>query len=208
MRRLSRQETRNLTCARLRASARTEFARRGVAASSIDRIAEAAGLSRGAFYANYRSKRDLLLELLAEAQAEEIRIWDSLIDQAADADAMFAPLQARFNLFAERGDWGLLSIELQLEAERDAEFGKLYQQHSQELFARVRDLVRHLFAKAGRESVPDIDLIVVALRSVSLGLTLQNGHVAGLNGSVPGEAITFFLRSVLHAPSAQHAGVR
>ena len=46
MPRTSRKESQAQTRARLRSAARGEFARRGIAAASIDRISEAAGYSR------------------------------------------------------------------------------------------------------------------------------------------------------------------
>src|ERR1700743_3653425 len=115
MPRLSRQESQDVTRNRLKAAARSEIARRGLGAASIDRIVDAAGFSSGAFYSNYRSKRDLLLELLISNQVEEVRIWQELIEQAIDLDTMFARMREEFDLFANRSDWGLLAIELQLE---------------------------------------------------------------------------------------------
>ena len=57
MPRLSRQE---LSCSPAPSSgtaARTEFAARGVGSASMDRISEAAGFSRGAFYQLRRQAR-------------------------------------------------------------------------------------------------------------------------------------------------------
>ena len=78
--RTSRKQSQAQTRERLLRAARAEFARRGVAAASIDRISESAGFSRGAFYANYAGKLDLLLELLAQHQTREIEAWQALLD--------------------------------------------------------------------------------------------------------------------------------
>lgn len=79
MQRTSRKQSQAQTRERLLRAARAEFARRGVAAASIDRISESAGFSRGAFYANYADKHDVLLELLAQHQRDEIAAWQDLL---------------------------------------------------------------------------------------------------------------------------------
>jgi AcrR family transcriptional regulator len=64
MPRLTRAEQREETRRRLVESARRVFARMGFEAALIDVIAEEAGFSRGAFYFNFASKNELLIELL------------------------------------------------------------------------------------------------------------------------------------------------
>ena len=62
-RRQSRAETQAETRLRLLDAAAEEFAAHGFAGASIDAITARAGYSRGAFYSNFDSKADLLLEL-------------------------------------------------------------------------------------------------------------------------------------------------
>lgn len=54
---------------RIQAAARTVFADRGYAGSSIELIARAAGLSVGAIYLYFRSKEDLYVSLIEDALA-------------------------------------------------------------------------------------------------------------------------------------------
>jgi AcrR family transcriptional regulator len=58
--------TRDQTKQRLFAAAADVFSSRGIGGASIDAIAEAAGFSRGAFYSNFGSKDDLIIEMLAD----------------------------------------------------------------------------------------------------------------------------------------------
>jgi AcrR family transcriptional regulator len=58
--------TRAETRQRLFAAAADVFARRGIGGASIEAIAEAAGFTRGAFYSNFASKDDLIIEMLAD----------------------------------------------------------------------------------------------------------------------------------------------
>src|ERR1700681_358204 len=66
MQRLTRKEKQAHTRACLMRSAARVFARRGLQQASIDEVAEDAGFTKGAFYANFKSKEELLLAMLDE----------------------------------------------------------------------------------------------------------------------------------------------
>ena len=70
MPRLSRVESQALTRARLLDAAQDLFRREGYATTSVDRIAEAAGYSKGAFYSNFEGKEAIFLAVL-DAQSQE-----------------------------------------------------------------------------------------------------------------------------------------
>jgi AcrR family transcriptional regulator len=72
-----REEQRGVTRRRLREAALEVFAQRGYAATTIDDIAAAAGASRATFYRHYRSKADVIRELVATLTERE-RIWEGL----------------------------------------------------------------------------------------------------------------------------------
>jgi AcrR family transcriptional regulator len=57
----TRQERREHTRTRLMHAAAKVFARRGLQRASIDEVAETAGYTKGAFYANFKSKEELFL---------------------------------------------------------------------------------------------------------------------------------------------------
>ena len=62
----------------------TLFAEQGFEATTVDQIAEAAGMSRRTFFRYFAGKDELLLERLAEADAE---IADRLRERPADEPA-------------------------------------------------------------------------------------------------------------------------
>ncbi len=64
------ERAREATRARLRASARTLFAERGLHAVTSHDIAEAAGVAAGTFYLHFRDKHELFRALVFEALAE------------------------------------------------------------------------------------------------------------------------------------------
>src|SRR5580700_3886893 len=62
--RLTREESRDLTRLRLLEAAAVIIARKGLNGASVEDIAAHAGYTRGAFHSNFRSKADLFIELL------------------------------------------------------------------------------------------------------------------------------------------------
>ncbi len=183
--RTSRKQSQAQTRERLLRAARAEFARRGVAAASIDRISESAGFSRGAFYANYAGKHDVLLELLAQHQRDEIAAWQELLGAQGSLDEVLPALRDRFDAFAGRADDVLFATELQIEALRSAEFAERYRLFAQEIAQRTQQLAAAFIARAGYSQV-SAELLGKALQSLApqliaearLGLD-QSGQSAG-----------------------------
>jgi AcrR family transcriptional regulator len=89
--RLTRQEQQQRTRSRLMESAAKIFACKGMQQSSIDEVAEEAGYTKGAFYANFKSKEELFLAMLDERFAERIQASE----QAFATDDESPPDQAR-----------------------------------------------------------------------------------------------------------------
>jgi AcrR family transcriptional regulator len=72
--------------ARLRAAARTVFARRGVAGAGLAQIAEQAGVSRTGVYHYYRDKEALVRDLAEELLAEEERLFAQALEAPGDVE--------------------------------------------------------------------------------------------------------------------------
>src|ERR1700754_5282950 len=82
MPRLTREQSQAATREKLLAAARVNFARDGYSATSIDRIADEAGFSKGAVYSNFRSKEDLFLAVLASPSQVDLPDLLAAIDSA------------------------------------------------------------------------------------------------------------------------------
>jgi len=78
--RLSRAEGKARTRARLLDAGERVFAAQGFHAATVEDIADAAGFTRGAFYANFADKADLLLTLLDERSRIDM---EELVDRLA-----------------------------------------------------------------------------------------------------------------------------
>lgn len=194
--RASRKETQARTRERLLSAARAEFARRGIAAASIDRISENAGFSRGAFYANYAGKHELLLELLARHQTREIEAWQALLDAAGPLEEVLPALRDRFDVFARSTDDVLFATELQIEALRNPGFAERYREFSQEIAKRTVDLGAAFIARAGRSKV-SAEVLGKALQSFSPQLIAEARLGLGDPGKTPGERLVAIITELL-----------
>jgi len=79
MERLTRKQKQAHTRECLMHSAARVFARRGLQQASIDEVAEEAGFTKGAFYANFKSKEELFLAMLDERFAKRIEDIEDVI---------------------------------------------------------------------------------------------------------------------------------
>lgn len=179
MARISRQESKDLTRQRLREAARVEFSSYGVAASSIDRITEAAGYSRGAFYSNYSSKNELALELINENNSRDVALWQNMIDTLHDPAVLVPELRAHFDQVTRQRDWSLLRLELRLEAERDPQFRASYDAANEALISQLQAMIRALARVAACEDSTDVEHVARVVYAFAHGLQLeQRAHSA------------------------------
>lgn len=111
MARLSRTETQAQTRNRLIEAARELFAKEGYATTSVDRIAETAGYSKGAVYSNFDSKEAIFLEVLELQGQEGLDRLLSAIDRADDADEVTRLLVNWANERSKSGSWSLTILE-------------------------------------------------------------------------------------------------
>ena len=124
MPRLTREESRALTRAKLLDSARVVIAREGYESASIDRIAEDAGFSKGAFYSNFVSKEEVVLELLEAHSAKDVADIEGLLGESREPLHMIEVISAWSLERSRDPSWGLLALEVFRRARREKTFGK------------------------------------------------------------------------------------
>ena len=111
MARLTRKQKQAHTRECLMRSAAQVFARRGLQQASIDEVAEEAGFTKGAFYANFKSKEELFLAMLDERFAKRIEDIERVIagegsaaEKARRADREWERLFFEFSAYAARDE--------------------------------------------------------------------------------------------------------
>lgn len=79
--------------AQMRAKGKKLFEKQGLKKTSVDELAQAVGISKGAFYLFYESKEELLMEILEELETDfRTRIFDFSISPKGNARKLLAKL--------------------------------------------------------------------------------------------------------------------
>ncbi|MFP4377953.1 MAG: TetR/AcrR family transcriptional regulator [Spirochaetales bacterium] len=173
--RLTREERKAQTRARLIESAQALFARHGYEGTSIDQVATDAGYTRGAFYANFANKEALMRELISHGFEGDLGGIESMgdaaqaklsIDEIADFYARLA------KSFYEEPSNTLWMLEFQLAAVRHPELRSAYTEQFSRLRAAVRDIILQIFKDKELSKQKDAarfaDVFIAVLSGVSL----------------------------------------
>jgi len=110
--RMSRTESQARTRARLVATAKKLFLHECYQSTSLEKVAETAGFSKGAVYSNFRNKDELGMAVLDEIRTERALEIVEMIRAEASLDERIA----RFERWAEYviGDRAWTSLELEM----------------------------------------------------------------------------------------------
>jgi AcrR family transcriptional regulator len=168
--RLTREESREETRARLLVAAGELFAERGVNGASVEQIAERAGFSRGAFYGNFADKHELVVELLKRRTMHELDEVTA-ITRAPDP---YAALREWHKARAEHlTGWLTLRTELILYALRNSSFKP--QLADRERVARVAHTgsIEATFASLGVDPPADPAFLALIVHALEDGLLIQ-----------------------------------
>src|SRR5207302_6636303 len=123
MGRLTGKEKQAHTRGCLMRSAATVFGQRGLQQASIDEVAEDAGFTRGAFYANFKNKEELFLAMLDERFAKRIEDIEQVVASEGSAAQKARRGGDQFaRMLAADPEWERLFFEFSAYAARDEEF--------------------------------------------------------------------------------------
>jgi AcrR family transcriptional regulator len=174
MTRLTRKQSQAQTRACLMRSAARVFALRGLQQASIDEVAEDAGFTKGAFYANFKNKEELFLAMLDERFAKRIEEIEAVI--AGEGTAV-EKARRYGDSFAEtlRADpeWERLSFEFSAYAMRDEQF-------REELVTRYRAMLKRIAAafeaedeQYGKEPTLPSEHVALMTHAMTNGFALE-----------------------------------
>ena len=171
--RLTREESRAQTKARLLESAAAVFAERGFYGASVEEISERAGFSRGAFYSNFEDKSDLFLALLDDRLTREVSAWEEILGDEAGPGAFLDLLRRGGSRRSEPREWTLLWAEFWLHVMRQPELAPKLAARQQAMRRSVGRLVERQCAQL-RITLPlPADELASVMLAVDDGLKLQ-----------------------------------
>jgi AcrR family transcriptional regulator len=139
--RLTREQAREQTRQRLLDASQIIFTKQGFVAGNVEEIVLAAGYTRGAFYLNFRSKQELLIELLKRDHL-------AMQGQVTREDLADRALLFYSHLYRDIKNF-LLWVEAQLLASRDTYFRVIFNAFLHEKLEQMTVYIREFSVRAG-----------------------------------------------------------
>lgn len=178
-----------LTRSKLLASARAVVAREGYENASVDRIAEEAGFSKGAFYSNFESKEEIILELLETHSLQDVTEIAGLLREVRDPLQMIDVISNWSLNRSADPTWGMLALELFRRARRDQTFGERHSNLFRAQWRGLGEILLSMFPPGAAPADPEV------LGGVVFGLTY--GSAASFKtGPTTGELVHLVLTSL------------
>src|SRR5579862_7519982 len=172
---ISRQQQRTAaTRAKLLTAAQFIFARDGFEASRLEDIAARAGFTRGAFYANYDSKEDLLFALMERVITEKVESIRALLDRRESPHERLQALREYYATLAGDRSWVLLLLEFKLFALRHPKARARLVERYRKLRAPGRELLQSLVRNLSRTPPLSSNATTIALGAVSNALLIES----------------------------------
>jgi AcrR family transcriptional regulator len=194
MARLTRAESQARTRELLIATARELFLRDGYHATTLEKVADAAGFSKGAVYSNFATKDELCQVVIDAVRGEQIQaIFAAFTSEGTVEDRL-----AVFEAWAERtiGDpgWTLLEAEFAIHAaRRDPRLRAEVVAGGKVAEDGLRFLIGQELKQRPRELPLPVDEVVEALLSLGIGLGLRRAIDPALSPRSLTDVIRLFL---------------
>jgi AcrR family transcriptional regulator len=163
---------------------------KGFIAASVEDITREAGFSRGAFYSNFSSKKELFMELLKRMQEEDLLALDALMHSHIESTHLGLQqlILSVFRTIQRNGAGAIARAEARLLASRDPEFRTWFTAFNKHATTHLVNLIRSFCVQAGHDTARSPQLITECLIFLVEGVQLA--RLSGENGEeIPDEHI-------------------
>ena len=193
---LTRREKQQQTRHALLRAAEKLFCKQGLEAASIDQVAQEAGYTKGAFYANFKSKEELFLVMLDQRFARELERLDRALAGEQDPLSEAQAAAADFIHFASDEDWPRLYFEFVSYAARDEEFRAELATRMKAMRTRLTELFKRWKEGFGQEPpIPQED-VTAMLCFMADGFLVDRMIEPELSESLYAQMVGIFLRGM------------
>jgi AcrR family transcriptional regulator len=170
--RQTREESRAQTRASLIAVAREHFLRHGLGDAVAEKIAEDAGYSRGALYANFDGKEDLFLAVFQQEQKRRLDEFRSILGGNFSAKFKLRRMRDFIANSMTDPDWVVLRAEFEAGALRSEPLRKSFAEMYRSQIRDGEDLVKNLLQSSEVKSVLRPREFIVVMLNLAHGLTV------------------------------------
>lgn len=197
MARLTRAQSQARTRDQLVATARELFLRDGYAVTSLDRVADEAGYSKGAVYSNFRGKTDLCLAVLDQIHTEQI----ALVVEAVRGTRTITDRLAAFQDWAEANignqAWTALEVEFAVAGRHDPAVLDQIARRDRAMREAIAALITAQADELGVALPLPAQTIATALLSLGIGIGVRRA----VDPSTPVSTLTEAIRVLAGLPA-------
>lgn len=187
--RLTRLQSQARTRELLVDTARALFLRDGYAATSLEKVAEEAGFSKGAVYSNFAGKDALCLAVLDTLHHD---VAEAVLGSFSGAGSLDEALQT-FDRWAEvrlgDPDWSALEAEFTARSRRDPQLRSALEARNVRIRQMIAEALRTTSQRHGLPLPMDEGDLASALLSLGIGLGVQRALDPGLRVQVLSDVI-------------------
>ncbi len=126
------------------------FARVGYEKAQTEEIAEAAGFSKGALYAHFKSKEDLFLALYEVKTAQSLAKLLLSLDSAPTRAAKINAFRSFYINLSKEKEWALITLEVKLLMRRHPEVRARLRQMNENATDTIQKALICLFGKSAQ----------------------------------------------------------
>ena len=168
----SREEKKAATRKKLLDAAASLVAKEGALATSLDAIAEKAGLTKGAVYSNFSSKEQLLFEMAAEAAGPELHIEPIDGESVADyLERIGREIATTTTARMVKSRMWRLGVEMYYLALRDTRFRKMYAANDRENRRTTGEVFERVAAARGETLPIPGEQLYTVVNALAIGLS-------------------------------------
>lgn len=201
--RLTRQESQARTRALLLEVATSEFLAHGYAGTSLERVAELAGFSKGAVYGNFAGKEELCLAVLENQFFAQLQTFVG--DFAAGGDTIedrLGVLERWLDkLFADE-QWQLLALEFAVQTRRNQKIQAQLAEREKMMRMAVTALLSQQIRQLGVTPILPPDQLGIVLVAIVGGISVQRL----IDPTIPASLLTDAVKALFRAPRPEPQG--
>lgn len=198
--RLTRQESQARTRALLLEVAAEEFLAHGYTGTSLERIAELAGFSKGAVYGNFAGKDELCLAVLENHFFAQLQKFVGEFAAGANTiEGRLAVIERWWDVFLADEEWALLGVEFAVQTRRNPTIQAQLAERQKMVRTAVTTLLSQQIRQLGVKPVLPPDELGVVLVAVVGGIAVQRLSDPTISASLLTDAV----RALFRAPKPE-----
>jgi AcrR family transcriptional regulator len=153
------------------------FAEQGFASASLDQVAEAAGLTKGAIYSNFAGKDDLFFAVMEDQVLSQIETIRTVLAAASAETDRQQSLRDTGRLlteaFTEQREWRLVFLDFWQRAVRDDEVRAQFVAHRRALRGAMAGRIEQILGRTAALGELTTDDVVTVVLALSNGLAIE-----------------------------------